>query len=236
MHEHETQRVHKQAWGQFYEWCLQNGHKSPVSCDVVAAWMYALADGTDQPGAKPRAVSTILTYVQAIAAAHRIRGRPFESNHPALREARARIRSQSARRPQRVVAVTRADVVDILTMLNNSPGHQTEPTVQDLRDGAIFALAWSAALRLDELINLRWIDVGNGTCCVVWRHLQSRGKQPRVLFGHDGDLVETVPCTNLGTRHFQVLKDWVREANIWGRLDFVPSDRPVGKYWLQRAV
>ena len=226
-HEFETQRAHAQAWDQFCAWCRRHGLTSwPASYEVIAAWMDALAAGTDRPGGKPRALSTILQYAEAVASAHRIQGVAFNNMHPILCDARRRIRIGATRETKPVLAITRADIVDILKLLEGPCRLHSSPNARDLRDAAIFALSWSAALQIEELVDLDWIRIGDGSGCVTWRRLQSRGKQPLVcLLGPpDWDVLEEVPCINLPTDHYQVLKVWARLAGIRPGEPLFPSD------------
>jgi integrase len=151
----------REAYGRwlrlFVAWCDKHGRQAlPASPETIAAWLTALADGTDT--GRPLARASINQALAAVTLAHRNAGHAFDRKH--------RIISMTWSGISRVKAMVEierqaapflaADVRDLLAILNPAKNI-------GCRNAALLTLGFGAALRRSELVGLDWQELGTGT-------------------------------------------------------------------------
>jgi integrase len=152
-----TRAAYGYWWRVFTGWCDAHGRQAlPASPETVAAWMTALADGTDT--GRPLARASINQALAAVTLAHRHAGHAFDRKHRVISMTWSGISRVKA-----LVEVERqaapflaADVRDLLAILNTA-----RPI--GCRNAALLTLGFGAALRRSELVGLDWQELGCGT-------------------------------------------------------------------------
>src|SRR5262245_15503271 len=151
-----TREAYGRWWRVFVAWCDRHGRQTmPASPETIAAWLTALADGTDT--GRPLARASINQALAAVTLAHRNAGHPFDRKHRVIAMtwsgiSRVKAMTEVERQAAPVVA---ADVRDLLATLN---------TARNIgcRNAALLTLGWGAALRRSELVGLDWEQIGEG--------------------------------------------------------------------------
>ena len=145
-----TLRAYESDWQQFEAWCDERGlEQLPAQPEAVATYLGSLAKAG-------RADSTITRHLAAIGWRHRQDGQAT----PAMRDAHMLItdtlagirREQRARPSARKAAITAANLA---RMIAAAEGEGT----RSIRDRAILALGFAAALRRSELAGLQLADL-----------------------------------------------------------------------------
>jgi integrase len=152
-----TREAYSRWWRVFAGWCDRHGRQAlPASPGTVAAWLTALADGTDT--GRPLARASINQALAAVTLAHRNAGHAFDRKHRVISMTWSGIsRVKAMTEVERQAApVVSADVRDLLAML------RTERNI-GRRNAALLSLGWGAALRRSELVGLDWEQLGTGT-------------------------------------------------------------------------
>jgi integrase len=155
-------------WRIFSGWCDRHGRQAlPASPETVAAWLTALADGTDAGTRKPLTKGSINVALAAVTFAHRTAGHAFDRKHRVISMtwsgiSRVKALVEVERQAAPMVA---ADVRELLGILD------TERNI-GCRDAALLTLGWGGALRRSELVGLDWERLGEGT---GWVLMDARG-------------------------------------------------------------
>ncbi|HEY1245451.1 MAG TPA: tyrosine-type recombinase/integrase [Hyphomicrobiaceae bacterium] len=152
-----TREAYGRWWRVFTAWCDRHGRQAlPASPETIAAWLTALADGTDT--GRPLARASINQALAAVTLAHRSAGHAFDRKHRVISMTWSGISRVKA-----LVEVERqaapflaADVRDLLAVLN------TRRNI-GCRNAALLTLGFGAALRRSELVSLDWQELGTGT-------------------------------------------------------------------------
>jgi integrase len=152
-----TRAAYSHWWRRFTGWCEKHGRQPlPASPETVAAWLTALADGTDT--GRPLARASINQGLAAVTLAHRQGGHAFDRKHRVISMTWSGISRVKA-----MVEVERqaapflaADVRDLLAIL------KVEKNI-GCRNAALLTLGFGAALRRSELVGLDWQELGEGT-------------------------------------------------------------------------
>jgi site-specific recombinase XerD len=141
-----TRKAYADDWKQFSEWCHQSGvDPLPASPLVVGAYLSTLATAN-------KSVSTIGRRLAAIREYHRAAGMPVPKSDE-LSATLSGIRRTLGTAPTRQKAPATADVlVTALSAIGDR-------TIKDVRDRAILALGFAAALRRSELVALDASDI-----------------------------------------------------------------------------
>jgi integrase len=130
----------------FTRWLGAGGAAMPTDAPTVCTFLQELAREGLVPG-------TIRKYAAAISIAHQHRGAPFDWR--ALKETLVRISRAAWHVPRQARPVLAEELKAILVGL--------VPTrAIDVRDGALLAIGWAAALRRAELTGLDWHRIGDG--------------------------------------------------------------------------
>jgi integrase len=130
----------------FNDWLAARGLALPTNTPTVCAFLAELARNGLVPG-------TVRKYAAAISIAHQHRGAPFDWR--ALKETLVRISRAAWHVPRQARPLLAEELKAILAGLVPS-----RPI--DVRDGALLALGWAAALRRAELTGLDWHRLGDG--------------------------------------------------------------------------
>lgn len=140
-----TRRAYRSDWADFQAWCESvNLQPLPATPAAVARYLALLADSQ-------RKVSTIERRSAAIRAAHKAAGFEPPTNAEAVKLVMRGIRRSIRSAPVRKAPATAARLA---AMLERRPD-----SIAGLRDRAILLLAFAAALRRSELVDLNVNDV-----------------------------------------------------------------------------
>jgi integrase len=152
-----TREAYSRWWRVYTAWCERHGRQAlPASPETIAAWLTALADGTDS--GRPLARASINQALAAVTLAHRNAGHAFDRKHRLISMtwsgiSRVKAMTEVERQAAPVIA---ADVRDLLAMLNTG-------RAIGARNAALLLTGWGAALRRSELVGLDWEHLGTGT-------------------------------------------------------------------------
>jgi integrase len=164
-----TREAYGRWWRVFTHWCDRHGRQAlPASPETIAAWLTALADGTDT--GRPLARASINQALAAVTLAHRTAGHTFDRKHRVIAMtwsgiSRVKAMTEVERQAAPVVA---ADVRDLLAALN---------TARNIgcRNAALLTLGWGAALRRSELVGLDWEQIGESGKGTGFVRIDERG-------------------------------------------------------------
>jgi site-specific recombinase XerD len=164
-----TREAYARWWRVYTGWCEHHGRRAlPASPETIAAWLTALADGTDS--GRPLARASINQALAAVTLAHRNAGHAFDRKHRLISMtwsgiSRVKAMTEVERQAAPVIA---ADVRDLLAMLN---------TARNIgcRNAALLTLGWGAALRRSELVGLDWEQIGEGGKGAGFVRIDERG-------------------------------------------------------------
>ena len=144
-----TREAYRRAWAGFVTWCEVHGRSAlPAGTETVAAWLADLADR----GAAP---SSINLYLSAVVAAHAMAEKPLDRRHPLIRDVVRGLRRQTRHTVIEARPLFADELATILDTLGEDP--------KAVRDAALLALGWAAALRRSELVGLDWQQLGEGS-------------------------------------------------------------------------
>jgi len=202
-----TRKEYERCWREFEVWCDKNGRSSmPAGMETVIAYTTWMGSGRDD--GRLLAVSTVAQALAAIGMMQRYGGYTFDSRNPVLAEVMKGIRRATAQQRviRRVRPLVQEDLSDILKGLRPD-------ALRDLRDGALIALGWAAALRRSELVGLDWGEHGAGTGFVSTDDvgltvtlMTSKGSQ---------DAAETILVPRVDAPLLcNAVENWVRVAGI----------------------
>jgi integrase len=164
-----TREAYSRWWRVYTAWCLRHGRQAlPASPETIAAWLTALADGTDS--GRPLARASINQALAAVSLAHRNAGHVFDRKHRLISMtwsgiSRVKAMTEVERQAAPVIA---ADVRDLLAMFD---------TARNIgcRTAALLTLGWGAALRRSELVGLDWEQIGEGGKGTGFVRIDERG-------------------------------------------------------------
>jgi integrase len=161
-----TRQAYRRAWAGFEAWCRKNGRQAlPASPETVAGWMTALATGKGLPQALAR--SSINQALSAVIVAQRTAGHAFDRKHPLIASVWKGISNTKAKTEivRKAQPLMDEELRKLLAKLRGD-----RPA--DVRDAALLALGWAAALRRSELVGLDWQRLGGD---VAEGHDEQRG-------------------------------------------------------------
>jgi integrase len=183
-----TIKAYAGHWSRFEEWCLNHGVESmPANDDTVRAYIADLAnDG--------KAVSTIDQAVAAIRHAHRGKADPIGGETLRTRKGIRRAVGVAPRRKARPVLDH-----ELMAMLDACP-----PTVAGVRDRALLAIGWCAALRRSELVGLSIDDVSMSPQGIQVTIRKSKTDQDGA-----GAIVPIQKASGIGSRAYEALREWL---------------------------
>src|SRR5262245_22643283 len=152
-----TREAYGRWWRVFVGWCDHHGRLVlPASPETMAAWLTALADGTDT--GRPLARASINQALAAVTLAHRQAGHAFDRKHRVISMTWSGISRVKAmvEIERQAAPFLAADVRDLLAIL------KLEKNI-GCRNAALLTLGFGAALRRSELVGLDWLELGTGT-------------------------------------------------------------------------
>lgn len=194
-----TRRAYASQWGAFDRWCSTQGCRSlPAEPISVAAYLAQRAGDNAAP-------STINVSLAAIAFAHKVAGLPFDRSHPDLALVLAGIWRVHARPTRQAEPLGASLLRNVLATL--------QPTPAGLRDGALLAVLYSAALRCSEAAALDWMQAGGGRgwLATAPKHFEI------VLLGSKasaGSVERVLMPARASPLAVRAIKRWVRHAGI----------------------
>jgi integrase len=194
-----TQRAYASQWRAFDRWCTAYGCQSlPAAPISVAAYLA-------QRARAKAALATLNVSLAAIAFAHKAAGLPFDRSHPELAMVLAGIRREHVRMERQAEPLTGALMRRVLAGLDASPA--------GLRDAALLAVLYSAALRCSEAAALDWMQAGSGR---GWLAIESKYAEI-VLLGSKaapGSVERVLIPANTSPQTLRAIKRWLRHAGI----------------------
>lgn len=194
-----TRRAYASQWGAFDRWCRIQGCRSlPAEPINVAAYLAQRAGDN-------AALATINVSLAAITFAHKVSGLPFDRSHPDLALVLAGIRRMHAHPTRQAEPLTAALLREVLAAL--------QPTPVGLRDGALLAVLYSAALRCSEATALDWMQAGSGR---GWLGIAPRHAEI-VLLGSKasaGSVERVLIPRRSSPLALRAINRWVRHAGI----------------------
>ena len=156
-----TREAYQQQFGTFCDWCTAHGRAPvPASIETVAGYLTALQDGTAT--GRKWAPSSIEVALSAIIVANRLAGNEINRKATVLADAVKSVKQNAGaqRTARRVHPIRATDVERLLDVL-------TGADLRTIRDAAIIALGFAAALRRSELVGLDVGELTTGTGALV---------------------------------------------------------------------
>jgi integrase len=201
----------------FTSWCGEQGFTPlPAPPEVVCAFITALADGlvrvrwrAGKHGGQvhetcaPKKVSTIERAFAAISAVHQMRGHSWPHRHPLFLETLEGIRRTLG------VARTKKTPIEVERLAVCLAAHKPRTELATVRDRAICAVGFFAALRRSEAARLDFGDVKFTTEGIIIEIRRSKtdqrgaGKQRAILYQRDVDVCAV-----------RLLKAWLDASGI----------------------
>lgn len=194
-----TRRAYASQWGAFDRWCSIQGCPSLPAAPIHVAAYLAQRAGDNA------ALATINVSLAAITFAHKVAGLPFDRSHRDLALVLAGIRRVHARPTRQAEPLGAALLRNVLAALPSTPA--------GLRDGALLAVLYSAALRCSEAKGLDWMQAGSGS---GWLAISPKHAEI-VLLGSKASAgaVERVLIPGRASPlALRAIKRWVRHAGI----------------------
>ena len=150
-----TRRAYASQWGAFDRWCSIQGCRSLPTAPIHVAAYLAQRAGDNA------ALATINVSLAAIAFAHKVSGLPFDRSHPDLALVLAGIRRVHARPTRQAEPLGASLLRNVLAALPSTPA--------GLRDAALLAVLYSAALRCSEATALDREQIAGELPCLERR-------------------------------------------------------------------
>ncbi len=194
-----TQRAYASQWRAFDRWCLAHGCQSlPAAPISVAAYLAHRARAK-------AALATLNVSLAAVAFAHKAAGLAFDRTHPDLALVLAGIRREHVGMQRQAEPLTGALMRRVLAGLDATPA--------GLRDGALLAVLYSAAMRCSEAAALDWMQGGSGR---GWLAIKPKHAEI-VLLGSKaapGSVERVLIPVHTSPQTLRAIKRWVRHAGI----------------------
>ena len=141
-----TKRAYRAAWEDFCSWCEAAGHVPlPAAPEVVGSYL------AEQAGRLK--VASLTLRLVAIGQAHRLKGHPLDTRHPAIRETMKGIRRTHGTAPAKKAAADIVMLRDAVSELAKIAG------LRALRARALLLVGFAGALRRSELVALDVADI-----------------------------------------------------------------------------
>ncbi len=207
-----TQRAYASQWRAFDRWCMAHG------CQTLPAAPISVAAYLAQRARAKAALATLNVSLAAIAFAHKAAGLPFDRTHPELVLVLAGIRREHVRMQRQAEPLTGGLLRRVLAGLDARPA--------GLRDGALLAILYSAALRCSEAAALDWMQAGNGR---GWLAIEPKHAEI-VLLGSKatpGSVERVLIPVHTSPQTLRAIKRWVRHAGILATADEERSRSPL---------
>lgn len=198
-----TRRAYKTGWNSFDAWCHLNDRQAlPASPETITDWITDLALGG-------RAPATLQTYLAAVVSMHRRKGFSIDRKTEGITEVMQGIKNESRYLPRQVRPLMIDHLRDLIAMMDTGADC-------DLRDRALFALGFAAALRRAELAGLDWQELGAGeTGGTGFVSIDDRGITLTLVESKTGEGGETVivPGADMPVAG-ETLTAWIEAAGI----------------------
>jgi site-specific recombinase XerD len=164
-----TALAYSSDWGAFEAWCADHDLPAlPASGETVAEYLRSRAnaapsgDMDEVDGGVTRegyAVSTLQRWASTISVIHRKAGHPSPGATPAVQSMLASARHLSSRPPRVMKAVTLADLLRALRLINMT---SNPAGILGHRDWAILVMGFAGAFQRSELAALTFSDIHPG--------------------------------------------------------------------------
>ena len=148
-----TLLAYNNGWARFSAYCARQRIADPLSAspDTVAGFLLDCMTQPRSGGGAPLSMATVFLYSSAIAKRFTDAGRGSPSQHPTVRATIKGLSRLAGTAPRRVKALREGQVRAMIA--------QCPDSVIGIRDAAVLALGFAAALRRAELCALRVDDV-----------------------------------------------------------------------------
>lgn len=140
-----TKRAYQSDWLRFCEFCDDLGHNPlPASPTTVVLYITQLAENDIS-------VSTIIRNLTSISCAHKMSNQINPVKDDRVSRVMSGIRRTKGRQLKQAKAITWADLRKMID--------KCDPSMIGIRDAAILAIGWTAALRRSEIVALNLSDL-----------------------------------------------------------------------------
>lgn len=154
-----TRIAYEKGWRHWTQYCSQHGYDPwHVSPSVVAAFLFEAATVPRPPtdrrkSGKPLSLGTVQLFRSAIKSRYTDSGLPSPTSHPDVEMVMRALPRMVDSKARQVKALYDKHLVAILDLIDE------KPTSTRLRDAAVLAIGFAAALRRSELCALKMNDV-----------------------------------------------------------------------------
>ena len=148
-----TRKAYRKGWDCFTDYCWRAGIPDPfaASPDAVASFLISLATQRSAKSGQVLSMGTVALYASAITRQFSTAGISSPMRHPTVATTLRGLARLKGTAPRQVMALREDHIQAMLA--------QCAETLIGIRDGAILALGFAAALRRSEICALRASDI-----------------------------------------------------------------------------
>ncbi len=225
-----TRVAYEKSWHCFDTWCR---YQQLVPCEAksedVVRFIVAMANEGVTPGGKPLSLNTLRLFRSGLNDKWRRLGLPSPASEIVVDEVLRGLARIKGDKPRRVKALREHQILEMLNSCNSG--------LYGLRDAAVIALGFSAALRRSELCNLRTDDLEQKSAEGILVHVRrsktdARGIGQKVAV-IEGKAVKPVTRVNQWLKASGINRGYVFQTLLRGGR---ASERPLDSGDVARVV